>query len=444
MKDSAADAALSGAVAGPSAARRAVFQAVLGAGILGLGLIIARTTLMGRPFPWADALCLIAFAAIFVLVRHRPQWLSALSWAAFAALVGDVVDGLQDFHEIAVSPTHLLLPGLVAYGSLLGDGRLTLVGMVVVLAIYAASAAAHAPLSQAEVVQLANLSILSSVLAAAGFLVWREQNRLRRELEQRAQALRNELDVNKRLVSLVTHDIANPLTVIHGSAELLQGGPGSDDARLRTIAVMAGRIAGIVEAVRGLQAGGGGALISEPVLLNDLAADLQVLFEQKLNAKEQQLRVAEGGALRVQAHATVLCHSVVGNFVGNAIKFSPRGALIELAAFEDEPGWIRVEVRDRGCGMAAQTIEILLGGGSAGPTPAEGTEGESGTGAGLRIAALCVQRLGGKMILEQRSGGGTIAAAVVPAAMREPSARKTIGDKTKGPRRAGRTPVAVG
>jgi len=136
-------------------------------------------------------------------------------------------------------------------------------------------------------------------------------------------------------------------------------------------------------------------------------------------------------ALRVSAHTysgTSVCHDVryegpdgvlitadpaalqqvLGQLLENAIKYSPDGGGVVLAAARAE-GAVVVEVRDEGIGLP-EGIDIF-GAFERGPVPA----GQPGTGLGLYIVRSLVQTMGGAVAARGNPGAGATFTITLPA-----------------------------
>ena len=99
------------------------------------------------------------------------------------------------------------------------------------------------------------------------------------------------------------------------------------------------------------------------------------------------------------------------NLLTNAIKFTPAGGSVTIAA--DRAGdFVRITVTDTGVGIPATEIEKVL-------TPfAQSTAGIAsgqGTGLGLPIAKALIIRHGGQFALRSTPGVGTVAEVLLPA-----------------------------
>jgi two-component system sensor histidine kinase KdpD len=97
----------------------------------------------------------------------------------------------------------------------------------------------------------------------------------------------------------------------------------------------------------------------------------------------------------------VLLGQVLWNLLENAVKYTPPGSPIELAAFEAD-GRIVFEVRDRGPGIPAGDEERIF------EKFYRGKSETQGAGLGLPICRAILQAHQGTIKALRREGGGTV------------------------------------
>ncbi|MFN0314966.1 MAG: ATP-binding protein [Burkholderiales bacterium] len=95
---------------------------------------------------------------------------------------------------------------------------------------------------------------------------------------------------------------------------------------------------------------------------------------------------------------TEALHAMIGNLVGNAVRYTPPGGKIDLAVIATEDG-PRVEVTDNGPGIPASERERVFDRFYRGEAAA--TEGETGSGIGLAIVKNVAQRHGATVTLHE-------------------------------------------
>lgn len=96
--------------------------------------------------------------------------------------------------------------------------------------------------------------------------------------------------------------------------------------------------------------------------------------------------------------------TILRNYLGNAIKFSPAGSSIFInVQFIDQ--YAQVEVKDLGVGIApAQRAEIFL---LTSTYKTDGTQSEQGTGLGLKIVAEFTKQLKAEIGVESEVNLGS-------------------------------------
>jgi signal transduction histidine kinase len=243
-------------------------------------------------------------------------------------------------------------------------------------------------------------------------VVW--QGQLLRLLELGGRELAQSLAQRRRLLGTLFHDLANPLTALLGLCEQARAGMASeaDPARARRLAQ---RLHELLEGSQAWLMGDGaddGSLL-QTVALEPVLAGMADLYQESLAAKRLGLSLSAEAGLQARAQGAVLRDSVLSNLVSNAIKFSRPGSLLELDAMALD-GQVCIELRDRGPGLEAGLREALEAGHDL-PSQA-GTHGETGSGLGLALAREHIQRMGGRLELLDREGGGTLTRVWLKAA----------------------------
>lgn len=132
------------------------------------------------------------------------------------------------------------------------------------------------------------------------------------------------------------------------------------------------------------------------IIINDIAE----LFGPLAEEREQRL-VVDAGSFVVTGHRQLLSQAL-GNLLENAVKYSPRGSVLQVSARRNtEDGTPEVVVQDSGPGIPARAREQVL-------RPfvrLESGSGEPGSGMGLAIAAAVARLHHGKLMLEDAEPG---------------------------------------
>lgn len=106
-------------------------------------------------------------------------------------------------------------------------------------------------------------------------------------------------------------------------------------------------------------------------------------------------------------------HRILANLISNAVRFTPPGGSVRLAARPTEDGGAVVTVRDTGLGMSSEEITVAL-------TPFAQVDSSrarwrDGTGLGLPIAKALVQLHGGALTIRSERSHGTEVTVRLPS-----------------------------
>ena len=253
-------------------------------------------------------------------------------------------------------------------------------------------------LEQPQSVYRTNLTIVMafSLMFSVSSFFWLE--RILKKLGSYESELREQTVVLNRLMATLFHDIANPLSVIQGKAELqAEDADNSEEERL-LVGRMAERIHNLVEVTRQLEEleSNHKDLPLQNVSLDEVLASQAEIFAQRLSRKELKLSIESSG-LSVKAHEVILGLSIFSNLITNSIKFSPRGGEIRISSRRTN-GDVSITISDQGDGISEDLVAQLKQNKSI--TSTAGTEGETGYGQGLRLVRHYLEKMGGNLRLE--------------------------------------------
>ena len=219
---------------------------------------------------------------------------------------------------------------------------------------------------------------------------------------------------------VASHDLKNPLQAIRGATDLLslftEQEHSSPEMRefVDMIQDRAGAMQRIIEDFVDCQAMEDGQLklTLSSVDLTEVARDVVAGHTPTAHAKGIALSVIVVGEVTPVRVDRARIAQVLENLVGNAIKFSPRGArvTVRLSSVADR---VRVEVADNGPGLAEADMPRLFT--RYGRLSAQPTGGETSTGLGLAICKQLVEAHGGQIGAGNGEGGGATFWFEVPA-----------------------------
>lgn len=243
-------------------------------------------------------------------------------------------------------------------------------------------------------------------------------NRMIAELERTDQQRRN-------LTADVAHELRTPLHIIQGNLEgvldgVYQPTPTHIEATLEETRLLAR----LVEDLRTLSLAESGQLplVSQPVNVDDLLTDVVTSFSGQAEAAGITLQIEEANTpLGVQSVQPSLwangdagrLDQVFSNLVANAIRHTPQGGLVLLAAMGVD-NKVRITVTDTGEGIAAADLPFLFDRFWRADRARTHTGG-AGSGLGLAIASQLVKAHHGAIKVESELGRGTTFTVELPA-----------------------------
>lgn len=246
-----------------------------------------------------------------------------------------------------------------------------------------------------------------------------------RRLAASFNAMAERLDRAQRtrqaLLADVTHELRTPLQVIAGSTEaMLDGVHPLDEAHLAPILAETAVMNRLLDDLRTVSLAEAGALplhredVDLRVLLADVAAGHRAGAAEKSVALEALSAAPDGAAARIVVDADpVRIREVVANLVVNAIRHTPAGGRVVLAARIDAP-WAEVTVGDTGDGIAPDDLDQVF------ERFEQRRADRGGSGLGLTIARDLVLAHGGSIRAESDGvpGHGTIFRVRLPLGAR--------------------------
>jgi signal transduction histidine kinase len=266
-----------------------------------------------------------------------------------------------------------------------------------------------------QIVQVLVALVAVSLLVVGSTLAERE----RLLALARAQNERlHELDrVKDAFIASVSHELRTPLTSIIGFLELLEEGTKDDltkqQRRYVEVALRnAGRLHRLIADLLFVAQTDAGelALTRHPLDLANLVREC--LESLRPWAQEAGIELRQSGEPTPPFDADpVRLAQLVDNLVSNAIKFTPRGGVVEVSTVQrDGTAW--VSVRDTGPGMSSDELDALF---ERFYRTEHATRAHvPGTGLGLAISKAIAEAHGGTIRVQSARGAGTTFTVVIP------------------------------
>jgi signal transduction histidine kinase len=225
---------------------------------------------------------------------------------------------------------------------------------------------------------------------------------LRRAQERLEESQRQRFE----FVSMIAHELGQPLTTIVGYAQLLGRRNQPEERVQQALGVIVNESRRLTRLVQDLGdvarlTTGRFTVQPEPADLAEIAATQVELAQER--SPDHQIRLEGGDRPLPLEFDPDRIAQVIANLIGNAIKYTPGGAITVKVGRRDDVA--ELSVTDEGPGIPADRLEeifephVRLVPDESGSTP-------RGAGLGLYIARGIAEAHGGKLWAENVAGGG--------------------------------------
>ena len=246
----------------------------------------------------------------------------------------------------------------------------------------------------------------------------RQLKKLNVMLDDRNSELQKAIDTKNKFISIIAHDLRNPLNAINGLSELLTRrlNPEVDQRAVDMAKVLHQSAKGAYELLDNLLVWARtqqNTIQFNPETLNvhDTAAD--TINEIKVQAERKHIMLINSTESSDTVWADkLMLQTIIRNIVSNAIKFTNEGGLIVIASSQTADK-TEITIEDNGVGMTSETIKKILDTIELNST--KGTSGETGTGMGLIISKEFIQRHKGTLNIESTLGKGSTFIITLPS-----------------------------
>jgi signal transduction histidine kinase len=259
-----------------------------------------------------------------------------------------------------------------------------------------------------------------AALAIENARLYAQERRLRQELEDLNQKVQEANRLKTEFVTVVTHELRNPLTSIAGYLDLLleeEGHEGAEarEAYLQIVKRNADRLLELINDLLDLARLEAGKLELQrvPLDLEGLIQEVSGALRPQIEGKGQHLHLDLAAPLPVVTGDPERLTQILLNLVSNAYKYTPQGGSITVATRAERAG-VCIAVQDTGIGLSSEEQQQLFTKFFRAQHPLVREVG--GTGLGLAMARALVELHGGILTVVSAPGQGSTFNVTLPAA----------------------------
>ena len=225
--------------------------------------------------------------------------------------------------------------------------------------------------------------------------------------------------VGEEFLSLVSHEIKNPLTSITGYANFAEDAVKNNDQSLaleslEVVRSEARRILKLAEDLLDASCVRAGRFSLRMVDRIDLLSIIRPIVDRYKTMSQREIRLVAPPACPEMKGDPVRLAQVVENIISNAVKYSPEETPIRIEVSSD-CSTVRVSVQNAGATIPPEKLAMLFKRFMRLRVDADGNGRRKGTGLGLYIAKQIVELHGGTIAVTSRDGEGTIFTFQLPA-----------------------------
>ncbi len=358
--------------------------------------------------------------------RSAAEARAALEQAAFDAALLDLrledADGIEVLNEVGRRQPECSCVMLTGYGSLESAIRAIREGAydyllkpcaLDELKLTIGRAVERSRLRRALEARVAELEAANATIAAFNQDLQRRIDEATVELTRTVEDLRqtqHNLEESQRqrfeFVSMIAHELGQPLTTIVGYAQLL-GRPNQPEERLgQALDVIVSESRRLTRLVQDLGdvarlTTGRFQVQTEPADLAEIATAQVTLAQER--SPQHQIRIEGAGTPLPLDFDPDRIAQIIANLIGNAVKYTPGGTITVRVGAIDHT--VELSVTDEGAGIPQDRLEEIFE-----PhvrlVPEESGNTPRGAGLGLYIARGIAEAHGGQLFAENVPGGG--------------------------------------
>jgi signal transduction histidine kinase len=230
------------------------------------------------------------------------------------------------------------------------------------------------------------------------------------DIREHEAALRRAIEQREEVISIVSHDLRNPLGVVLAASDLLLDLPLDEAERRRQAEIIqrsGKRMQSLIEDLLDVARIEAGAFVVRPSLedLGPIVESARTLFADQAERRGVTLGVeAPGGYPRARVDRDRLLQALA-NLLDNALRVTPEGGRVAIGVSE-QGDQVVLSVSDTGPGIPESAREHLFERFAHAKSATKSTKG-GGAGLGLAIVKGVADGHGGEVVVRTELGKGT-------------------------------------
>ncbi len=259
--------------------------------------------------------------------------------------------------------------------------------------------------------QILVLAFFLLVTLLIGVVVYLSRERYKSKHQEQTllnKEMLESLEFKNKLISIVAHDIRNPMASIKGMLQLYnQGLVEKEDLRewMDGLEVSVSNVDLLLENLLNWVKSQSGKI--DPYIES---VDLNLILNKTLPGLHAQLELKKIELDRPELEAKHLVKAdenilafALRNVLSNALKYSPEGSKVTVRCFDSQTEHI-LEIQDQGSGIRQEQLEKIR---KHQAVSSDGTAAEKGTGMGLSLSIEFLEAMGGRLEIDSTLGEGT-------------------------------------
>jgi len=247
--------------------------------------------------------------------------------------------------------------------------------------------------------------------------VWERSAKLEESTKRQIEQAEKIVRLKDEFIFVAAHELRAPVGAIRGFLELVKEAtdnfPKDVRENLEAISAASEHLNQLVDDLLEVARSESGTIRIEVedvdivTLINSIVKE----FSPDIEKKHIKVNVRVAKSTPMVRGDTKKIKEVIVNLLSNAIKYNKEGGGVEIQVFTQEP-YLITEIRDTGFGIPKQEHEKIFK--KFFRVRARGTRDVMGTGLGLFITRMLVEKMGGKVMFTSRENEGTTFAFSLP------------------------------